>query len=648
MELKDLFDGYIRIGEDKSAKEKYKTALPNRTFEEAQKLTSFSGVIKKDYILVDFDSEEDANIAFNIITDKKLNCIVLQTTRGKHFYFKNIGIERGKTNTKLACGLTADIKIGGNLGTLKLNNNMREVIYKTNSVDNLPKYFYPVETKKDFKFLREGDGRNENLFGYIIVLQQNSLSKEEIRETCNIINNYVFKEKLPENELETILRDDAFKKETFIENKTFNYEKFAKYLIQEEHICRINNQLYIFNGEVYITGKSFIEASMLKYIPNFVARKRTEAYKMVELLLPIGHNERYADERYIAFKNGIYDIKTNKLLDFDSNLRITNQIPWNYNPNANNQKIKNILNNWVDNDNDMLMLLEECIGMCMYRSNKISTCFILTGKKDNGKSTFIKMLNALLGENNCSSISLHNLESRFNPASITGKLANLGDDIGDAYINSTENFKKLVTGETIQLEQKGQDHYEYKSYAKLIFCANEIPRIKDPTGAVIDKRIIYLPFNSTFTGKTKDPNLYKEFEKNEEMMETLILIGIEGIKRVIENKGFTKSALAEQTKQEYKFKNSPILQFIDEYGEENFYYRLTEPIYEEYREFCRLNGFCAESHATFRKKICSNLNITTTKRSARVKMAGKKFTKIYEFSGPPAGENIEKKRKIEK
>ena len=46
MELKDLFDGYIRIGEDKSAKEKYKTALPNRTFEEAQKLTSFSGVIK--------------------------------------------------------------------------------------------------------------------------------------------------------------------------------------------------------------------------------------------------------------------------------------------------------------------------------------------------------------------------------------------------------------------------------------------------------------------------------------------------------------------------------------------------------------------------------------------------------------------------
>ena len=61
----------------------------------------------------------------------------------------------------------------------------------------------------------EGDGRNQALFNYILTLQSNDFTVEEIRETIRTLNKYVLKMPLPDKELNTILRDDAFKKQYY-------------------------------------------------------------------------------------------------------------------------------------------------------------------------------------------------------------------------------------------------------------------------------------------------------------------------------------------------------------------------------------------------------------------------------------------------
>lgn len=75
-----------------------------------------------------------------------------------------------------------------------------------------------------------GDGRNQSLFNYILTLQSEDFTKEEARETIRLINRYVLKEPLSERELETILRDDAFKKPVFFKGPTFLFDRFATYL----------------------------------------------------------------------------------------------------------------------------------------------------------------------------------------------------------------------------------------------------------------------------------------------------------------------------------------------------------------------------------------------------------------------------------
>lgn len=57
-----------------------------------------------------------------------------------------------------------------------------------------------------------------------------------------------------------------------------------------------------------------------------------------------------------------------------------------------------------------------------------------------------------------------------------GKLANIGDDIGDDFLQGSQvaTFKKVVSGNRIKAERKGQDPFEFNPYVKLLFSANDI------------------------------------------------------------------------------------------------------------------------------------------------------------------------------
>jgi len=110
----------------------------------------------------------------------------------------------------------------------------------------MPKYMLPLKgVIIDFASMGDGDGRNQTLYNYILALQNNDFEIEEIRQCIRIINRYVLKTPLDERELESILRDDAFKKKTFFKDKTFLHDEFATYIKNNNHIIKINGQLHI-------------------------------------------------------------------------------------------------------------------------------------------------------------------------------------------------------------------------------------------------------------------------------------------------------------------------------------------------------------------------------------------------------------------
>lgn len=604
--MDEFFKGYVKT-KDKKCMEKFKNRNDFKSYEEVKDLSEFAGILADNTILVDIDDGEQAEILMNIVEDFQLNCRVYKTTRGKHFLFRNTNIDKCYTHCNLACGITADIKVGckNSYEILKFDNKERFIewdIEEGMEYQSIPKWMIPVKNSTDFQNMENGDGRNQALFNYILTLQSSDFSIEEARETIKIINNYVLKEPLSDDELDVILRDDSFKKPIFYKGNSFLFDKFALFLKNNHHIKRINNQLHLFKDGIYITGQQEIESAMIEHIPQLNRAKRTEVMSYLDIL--IRENTPVTLAKFIAFRNGILNIDTNELLPYSPDFIITNKIEWDYNKNAYSEEVDEVLNNISCNDKEIRELLEEVIGSCFYRSQTLAggKAFMLIGTGANGKSTYLNMLKHLLGQKNTSSLGLKNLDEKFATVMMFGKLANIGDDISDKMVNDLSYFKKIVTGERIEAEQKGQPRFEFEPYCKLIFSVNNIPRMG--TGAdsgAIRRRLVIVPFNGKFTkenlGDSFNPYIGSKL-KSQESMEYLIKIGVEGLKRVLENKEYTTPDKIKKEIRDFEISNDPILAFIEDKREEYefvgrkvFENEPRDEIMKNFNYFCSKNNY---------------------------------------------------------
>lgn len=615
-----LYKGYIKT-KGKKAIEAFKDRTKYRTYDEVKNLEGFGGVLADDTILIDIDDAEQSEILMNIVEEYQLDCRVYCTSRGRHFLFKNHSITRNRTHVPLAVGLTADIKLGtrSSYEVIKIDGEERFIewdIEEGGTYQEVPKWLFPVRTAVDFLDMDAGDGRNQALFNYILTLTSNDFTVDETREAIRILNKYVLKEPLPDEELEVVLRDEAFQKPVFFNDKTFMFDRFANYLKNNNYVIKINGQLHIYHDGIYVNGYKTIEAAMIQQIPNLRKTQRREVLDYMELIVD---EKPAADARYIAFLNGVLDIVTGNLLPFSPDLVVINQIPWNYVPDAYNELADKTLNKLSCGDQVIRSLLEECIGYCFYRRNELGKAFILTGDKSNGKSTFLDCVKATLGEQNVSALDLKELGDRFSTSMMFGKLANIGDDIGDDFLQGSQVsiFKKVVTGNRIKAERKGQDPFEFNPYIKLLFSANDIPRMKDKTGAVL-RRLVIIPFNARFS-KTlpngePDPD-YNPFIKYElveqSSLEYLIRLGVEGLKRILENDEFSKSEKVQQQLDEYEEENNPIIAFIADCGVEMIENEPTADVYKRYQVFCAENSMQPMSKIVFSKQINKRLGFTT-------------------------------------
>lgn len=608
-----FFRGFVET-KNKKCIEKFKGRTDFKTFEQVQSLPEYAGILAAETILIDVDDFEASEILFKVVKEYALTCRVYRTSRGKHFLFKNSGVPTNKTGCKLAIGLTADIKIGtrNSYEVLKYDNQNREILYDTaenEEAQQFPRWLFPVKSKMEFLNMETGDGRNQGLFNYILTLQSNDFSVEEARETIRIINKFVLKVPLSDDEIETVLRDDAFKKPVFFMGSTFLFDKFATFLKNNNHIIKINNQLHIYKNGIYISGLAEIEAEMIQHIPGLNRAKRTEVLAYLDIL--IRENSKAEDANLIAFENGLYNIVDDSFVEFTPEHIITNKIRWKYNPEVYSELADKTLNKIACNDPQIRALLEEAIGYCFYRRNELGKAFILTGDKSNGKSTFLSMVQCLLGDENISSLDLKELGDRFKTAEMFGKLANIGDDIGDEFIANPAIFKKLVTGERVSAERKGQNPFEFNNYSKLLFSANNIPRIKDKTGAV-QRRLTIIPFDARFSADDPDFNPYiKHLLKTDEVMEYLINLGIAGLKRVLLNRKFTGSTKVQKAMDEYEENNNPIIGFFRECEDEEFQIENepTNVVYKRYQEYCLANSLQPMSNIEFSKQVNRILNM---------------------------------------
>ena len=660
-----LFRGYYPGGgksdklEEDSKVRRGKTE-PKELQEAIAKYPWLLGALHQHIVLVDYDKPEAFQCRLKIAKAKKEHCVVIESeSRGGHFYWfdRNYTVQKSNAgnvtllsldHVDYKCGYriikaTGEVKAADTYGTLSKNDkSLRKLVYcnvKTdNTLDEIPFYDLRLseDSKKTYDFLGmgNGDGRQETLFNYMIPVKKNGFSYEQFKETAELIEQFLFSVPLG-GEFDNAIRREKWDsintaESQFLGNGNFQHNKFAAYLIDKYHIKKINGQLHVFNNGVYLPGESAIENIMLDEIDSLRKRQRMEVIDYMRIRCK---NYDMGDFNKIAFNNGIYDVTTDSLEPFNPAYIITNKIPWDYNPEAKSDLVDEVLDKLSCNDTSIRYLLEEIAGACLYRSNTLGggQAAILKGDKHNGKSTYISMIESMLGNDNYSSLDFAELGDRFRTANIFGKLANLGDDISDKYKDDVSLFKKIVTGETITAEEKGKPPFTFKPYPTLIFSSNNIPKMNDPTGAAL-RRLLIVPLNGKFTPETPDYDPAIQYKlKKKECVEYFIQLALDGLAEVLKRKSFTVPNAVQEEKDAYRIENNPLLSFIDDCKNDAGEIEgiINEPVAEVYRRytvFCSENGHMAFSKNIFAKRV--NQELGTESKQKKIQ---KKNVKVFEL-----------------
>ena len=207
------FRGYIKIKEKKPC-QKFGNGEPLLTLTEADKLSDYAGILNGDFIVKDVDDTAEAEAIYNIVQALNLNCRVYQTTRGLHFMFLNSAYcTKGGTGETDAYGIKYDIRMGKNMYiVLKTKGKLRSIIRdfdETRPIDSFPKAFSSVTGAQKMIGMAEGDGRNGALFKHAALLLRHGFTPIEVRAILYQINDFVFAEPLPEEEMKQITRKEA-------------------------------------------------------------------------------------------------------------------------------------------------------------------------------------------------------------------------------------------------------------------------------------------------------------------------------------------------------------------------------------------------------------------------------------------------------
>lgn len=581
-------------------------------------------IIPNGFLVIDIDNKKQAAKVYTILMKKQVKFAYMLSLHGGHFIFKASDDAYQTAGDICAIGITVDTRAAGKgYIVLPVNDTDRQWGSITNDVDVVPFWLKPIKHFKntsDLMDLGENGGRNDALLKHFLALMDygTGLTTSEKVEAIHIINNFVFAKSLSEKELETtVLRQSLIdeKERSSGGDKRCLEEKIATKILEKYNIINIGGVFHIYTGKYYRPIREEQEIERLihfEYNEALKEHQRKEIIKFLELKSWVSTENVNKEWNEIVFENGIYNISTDKLMPHDSNKYNTTIVPQTYYPNAEySGVIDNFFNEMCKDEPDKKQLLYEMVGYCLLRKNIFSKFFVCYGGGGTGKSTYLKLIEKLVGEQNTSYLSMQDLEEKYLPSELFGKLVNIGDDISTRAIKDTPILKKATTGEMLLTQRKFiQQPLCFVNYAKLIFACNAIPNILDTTTGLYRRMVL---INIDRPIKNPDPFFLDKLTPMD--LQYLLAVSIKAVREAIARGKLTTCLSAELALERYKRDQSSVLSYADEYGytAERFNMKECTKIYEEYKLFCQQYGYSPYKKGRFDNEICYTYNMDKKK-----------------------------------
>jgi putative DNA primase/helicase len=574
----------IPLKDDKSPKQK--RIEPSLYYDLDSVEDNIGWIVQSGYCYLDFDDSSYGDVFLEIVKDLKLKTIMIETTRGKHFLFKtNKEKYKDWTHINIWCGLMCDSKGNGTnesrtkYEVIKFKGKLRnQVLLNCNSLDEvdiLPKWCYG-STKAQYLRLKEGEGRDNTLFNYIITLMKNDFTKSEVIALYqDVIMKHVLYDKFDKAQEIKFYDDRCYDSIQVKNNKNkLKYFETSDMFIERYSIVSNNNRL-IFYDEVedrYIINDAILERYILNDLSSYdtLASQRRELMTQIELKAEKKQFNRY----YIILKDKLYNIFTGELFDIDRNILCVIKYDYAFMDDEHikiyedkNGKLKEFIDFCACNNDNIRRQLFEMIGCALVPNVLFQKAFILLGSGGNGKSVLLSLIKNIMGMW-CSTVNIKDFSNIFSLAEVFDGLCNIVDDLGKNKLEDTDTFKTIVGGGSYNVSKKYANPYTATSMSTQIIASNELPYFNDTSHGII-RRLQFIDFDA----KVSKPNINLLFEllDDEEGMSWLITKSLIAWREAYERGSLTSSYESEVLLMRYQLDINSCLEFIlDTYLDEKY------------------------------------------------------------------------------
>lgn len=560
--------------------------------------------VRSGYIIVDID--EGQKEALKIIKALKIKTLICKTPKGLHVYFKSNKDFPQKVGMVLPFGLKCDFRCANKGYVLLPFGEPDRTFNKMRQIADLPPEFTPLINRKESLLnMKEGDGRNSTLFAHLMAYKNRGASEKDIEIAANLINSYVFKQPMEEEELHKIVENTKkYEAQEGYENpyviytdkgkpSQINSRAICDYFVNKGGIFVLGSDCYLYKDGVYVESSSFVR-NMIKDMvaaDNLINQSKImECYRLIvdDIRIQRSSSELNSYRHLINFKNGVWDINKQELLPHDSKYLQTIQIPHevkDYVPFTETRLYKFFKKTKLPKE-DIKMILKY-IAYCMTTDYGLKTFMVLVGQSNTGKSVLIRFVESLVGRQNTSALSMHELNMRFYPAQLYGKLLNSCADNKTLPLSSIENLKKITGGDQIMHEKKGKEPFFFVPFAKLLFSFNQLPlQLEEKSNAFYKRMRVLFMNNELFLNNEYVDDLCSEESIEEVIPYLLSLLPLKEIPR---------TSLSDNCVEALRQDSDSIHAFIQEKCEVGEDLSVSkDTLFQSYANFCVNSG--RESH----------------------------------------------------
>jgi P4 family phage/plasmid primase-like protien len=335
----------------------------------------------------------------------------------------------------------------------------------------------------------------------------------------------------------------------------------------------IRSELY---GFLDTCGKEVLQhkkTTLVPFAPNKVSVSETsEALKALGHVLPTVEQPHWLDRRtgpnpadLICFPNGILNINSNQFTPPDPALFTPHGVGFDYDPNAAAPtEWLNFLDQIFNGEADQIGSLQEMFGYCLSSDVSQEKVFMLLGDKRSGKDTMRHTLQSLLSPTAICGPTLDSMGTNFGMSQLIGKQLAV---VGDMRLGSkcdkdllAEHVLKLSGRGLFTIDRKHRSHWTGNLPCKLLLISNEMPKLKDASGALASRMIVYRT-RTSFYGR-ENRHLFED--KIRPKLPAILLWALDGLRRMRQRGPIAEPTCSKVMREELAREGSPVMAFVQE------------------------------------------------------------------------------------